>query len=148
MHWDPWDKENSNLNCVIQWLYCICWLLLLVCISDWSHQIGPVNGAMQTAFYSGRKLHFVAGHLHSLFPLCFADWHVGQWIGSSDQCCQPSCPCGRAGTAKIKKECQAIIWAVLTLQYYLLGRPVILCLNHAPLQLLHCIQNVNTWITH
>ncbi|XP_060786761.1 uncharacterized protein LOC132892488 [Neoarius graeffei] len=52
---------------------------------------------------------------------------------------------GRYST--IEKECLAIKWAVLALRYYLLGHPFTLCLDHAPLQWLHCMKDANARIT-
>ncbi len=47
----------------------------------------------------------------------------------------------------IEKECLAIRWAVLTLRYYLLGRELTLCSDHAPLQWLHRMKDTNARIT-
>ena len=47
----------------------------------------------------------------------------------------------------IERECLAIRWAVVALWYYLLGRPFTLCLDHAPLQWLHHMKDVNNRIT-
>ncbi len=43
----------------------------------------------------------------------------------------------------IEKECLAIQWVVLTLRYYLLGRELTLCSDHAPLQWLHRMKDTN-----
>lgn len=47
----------------------------------------------------------------------------------------------------IEKECLAIKWAVLTLQYYLLGPSFTLYSDHAPLPWLHKMKNTNSRIT-
>ena len=47
----------------------------------------------------------------------------------------------------VERECLAIRWAVDALRYYLLGRPFTLCSDHAPLQWLHRMKDVNTRIT-
>ena len=47
----------------------------------------------------------------------------------------------------VERECLAIRWAVDALQYYLLGRPFTLCSDHAPLQWLHRMKDVNNRIT-
>ncbi len=47
----------------------------------------------------------------------------------------------------VEKECLAIRWAVLTLHYYLLGREFTLCSDHAPLQWLHRMKDINARIT-
>ena len=52
---------------------------------------------------------------------------------------------GRYST--VEKECLAIKWAVETLCYYLLGCSFTLCLDHTPLQWLHCMKDTNVRIT-
>ena len=47
----------------------------------------------------------------------------------------------------VERECLAIRWAVDALRYYLLGRPFTLCSDHAPLQWLHRMKDVNNRIT-
>ena len=47
----------------------------------------------------------------------------------------------------MERECLAIRWAVDALRYYLLGRSFTLCSDHAPLQWLHRMKDVNNRIT-
>lgn len=58
----------------------------------------------------------------------------------SGQCCT-------LAVSTIEKKCLAIRWAVLT-RHYLLGQEFALCLDHAPLQWLHCMNDTNMQITH
>ncbi|XP_051519367.1 uncharacterized protein LOC127420845 [Myxocyprinus asiaticus] len=48
----------------------------------------------------------------------------------------------------IEKECLSIKWAILTLQYYLLGWAFTLWSDHTPLQWLHRMKDTNARITH
>ncbi|KAK3556318.1 hypothetical protein QTP70_007117 [Hemibagrus guttatus] len=46
------------------------------------------------------------------------------------------------------EECLDIKRTVLIIQYYLLEQAFTLCLEHAPLELLHCMKDAKVWNTH